>query len=226
MASTNKTTHYELSQFLSSDIPAWLIDYNGDMLKIDTAINSAKTTADNAGTAASNAQSAAEGAQNTANTAVTNAATAQSTADGANTKIGTLANLTTTAKTDLVSAINEVDEDVSAIANYSSNEQAIGTWIDGKTIYRKVVDTGALPNATTKTISAGISNIDTVVKLTGIANDSNEAFPLPLISSANLSGQVTLFYDKTSNNIQLSTNVDRSSVTSSYVIVEYTKIVI
>ena len=109
MASTNKTTHYELSQYVSSDKPTYLIDYNGDMLKIDTGINAAKTTADSASTAATNAGTAAETAQTTANTAVTNAATAQTTADGANTKIGTLANLQTTAKTDLVSAINEVN---------------------------------------------------------------------------------------------------------------------
>ena len=36
MGSTNKTSNYELSQFLGSDKPAWLLDYNGDMLKIDT----------------------------------------------------------------------------------------------------------------------------------------------------------------------------------------------
>ena len=110
MASTNKTTHYELSQYVSSDKPTYLIDYNGDMAKIDTGINAAKTTADSASTAASNAATAAETAQNTATTAVTNAATAQTTADSANTKIGTLANLQTTAKTDLVSAINEVND--------------------------------------------------------------------------------------------------------------------
>ena len=38
MASTNKTSHYELSQFLANDKPAWLSDYNNDMQKIDNAI--------------------------------------------------------------------------------------------------------------------------------------------------------------------------------------------
>lgn len=108
MASTNKTTHYELSQYVSSDKPTYLIDYNGDMAKIDTAINTAKTTADTASTAATNAQTAAEGAQSTANTAVTNAATADTKATNADNKIGDLANLETTAKTNVVSAINEV----------------------------------------------------------------------------------------------------------------------
>lgn len=38
MSSTNKTTNYQLSQFVGNDIPSWLNDYNGDMRKIDTAI--------------------------------------------------------------------------------------------------------------------------------------------------------------------------------------------
>lgn len=35
MTATNKTTNYQLSQFVGSDRPTWLGDYNGDMSKID-----------------------------------------------------------------------------------------------------------------------------------------------------------------------------------------------
>ena len=35
MTATNKTTNYELSQFVGSDRPTWLGDYNRDMSKID-----------------------------------------------------------------------------------------------------------------------------------------------------------------------------------------------
>lgn len=38
MASTNKTVNYEFGQFLGTDKPSWLTDYNGDMIKIDLAI--------------------------------------------------------------------------------------------------------------------------------------------------------------------------------------------
>lgn len=38
MSSTNKTTNYKLSQFVGSDVPSYLGDYNGDMSKIDKAI--------------------------------------------------------------------------------------------------------------------------------------------------------------------------------------------
>lgn len=116
-SSTNKTTHYDLSQYVSSDLPTYLVDYNSDMSKIDTGINTAQTTADTASTAASNAQTAAETASTTATTAITNAATAQTTADGAVSNIGTLANLDTVNKANLVGAINEVNTSAVSSAN-------------------------------------------------------------------------------------------------------------
>lgn len=44
MSSTNKTANYELSQFVGTDIPSILNDYNGDMRKIDTAIKEVATS--------------------------------------------------------------------------------------------------------------------------------------------------------------------------------------
>ena len=38
MSSTNKTVTIELSQYVGTDKPTYLSDYNGDMLKIDSAI--------------------------------------------------------------------------------------------------------------------------------------------------------------------------------------------
>lgn len=71
MSSTNKTTYYELSQFLGSDKPAWLVDYNGDMSKIDAGIKEAKDAAD-----------AAQSTANTADSKADTNATAISTLDG------------------------------------------------------------------------------------------------------------------------------------------------
>ena len=121
MASTNKTTHYDLSQYVGSDKPTYLGDYNTDMSKIDTAINSAQTKADSADLAATTAQTTAEGAQTTANTAITNAGNADTKAQNALNSIGTLANLTTVEKTSLVGAINEVD------LHSDTNTNAIGS---------------------------------------------------------------------------------------------------
>ena len=122
-SSTNKTTHYELSQYVSSDLPTYLVDYNGDMSKIDTAINTAQTTADSASTAATNAATAAGTAQTTANTAVTNAATAQSSANTAISNVGTLANLETAVKTSTVAAINEVVGKIGNLSNLTTTDK-------------------------------------------------------------------------------------------------------
>lgn len=104
MSSTNKTTHYELSQFLGTDKPAWLNDYNSDMNKIDAGINTAQTTASGAdGKATTNASS-----------------------------IGTLANLTTTAKTDLVSAVNEVNTTASSASSVASGAGTTATQAKNK----------------------------------------------------------------------------------------------
>ena len=51
MAHSTSTSHYELSQFAASDKPAWLVDYNGDNVKIDNGIYAA---AQKAGAAISN----------------------------------------------------------------------------------------------------------------------------------------------------------------------------
>ena len=63
MSSTNKTAHYELSQFTTNDIPAWLSDYNSDMGKIDTAIYNAQTAGGEASTKADNAMTSANEAK-------------------------------------------------------------------------------------------------------------------------------------------------------------------
>ena len=48
MASTNKTTNYELSQFEGTDKPSWEADYNADMLAIDTNLKAVSDVADGA----------------------------------------------------------------------------------------------------------------------------------------------------------------------------------
>ena len=46
MAHTNQTPNYALSEFIGTDKPAWLVDYNGDMEKIDLGMKAAKDVAD------------------------------------------------------------------------------------------------------------------------------------------------------------------------------------
>lgn len=97
MSATNHTTNYNLPQFIGTDKPTWLTDVNGALNTIDTQM---KANADSA------------------TTANTNATTAQNA-------VGTLSNLETTAKTDLVSAVNEVNTNVGTAQNTANT--AIGS---------------------------------------------------------------------------------------------------
>lgn len=99
MSSTNKTTNYELSQFLGTDKPAWLTDYNQDMTKIDTGIHTAQSTA-----------TGADGKAN-ANTA----------------NIGDLSYLATTATNNLVASINEVNAKAGTAQNTANNAAGAST---------------------------------------------------------------------------------------------------
>jgi hypothetical protein len=116
MAHTNSTNNYELSQFIGTDKPTFLGDYNGDMQKIDTAIKGAKDTADGASTTASAASTLATSASETATQAATdaasaaaNATTALNTANGATTTANSAMSAATSAATEASTAATKAD---------------------------------------------------------------------------------------------------------------------
>lgn len=48
MSATNETTYLKLPQFIGTDIPSWLGDWNSAMALIDSGVESVKTTSDSA----------------------------------------------------------------------------------------------------------------------------------------------------------------------------------
>lgn len=60
MSSTNKTTYYDLSQYIGTDKPTYLGDYNSDMSKIDGAIHGVQETATTANQTAGSAEAKVE----------------------------------------------------------------------------------------------------------------------------------------------------------------------
>lgn len=104
---------------------------------------------------------------------------------------------------------------------YSTSETIIGTWIDGKPLYRKVIDFGELPNNTTKAVNHNISNLGIVVTLKAIPkNISGNRLLVPHVSSQTAANGISMWI--TSNQVAIQTGTDRSGF-SDYVIVEYTK---
>ena len=68
---------------------------------------------------------------------------------------------------------------------YSTSETNTGkTWIDGKPIYRKVINLGTLPNNDTKGVNHGITNINQFVNVRGFGTYSSSAICIPLPYSA------------------------------------------
>lgn len=105
---------------------------------------------------------------------------------------------------------------------YSTTETIIGKWVDGKTLYRKVIDTGALPNSTTKVIGT-INTDERITNIYGCTFNSNNNFtmPIPTISTASLTECIQIYVDG-SYNITIRTGSNRNGY-SGYVVVEYTK---
>ena len=114
-----RTVNYDLCQYEGSDKTSYLINYNGDMLKIDTAIKAAKDAADNAQATASGADGKADSVAadvSTLNTQINgvsglaaDVAAVQGSVNTINSLIGN-GEPTTTNKT-LIGAINELNSD-------------------------------------------------------------------------------------------------------------------
>ena len=103
---------------------------------------------------------------------------------------------------------------------YSTTEEVIGTWIDGKPIYRKCFNYTA---TTGEVIVADLSslNIDTVCHMYGNFKDGNaliESIPFYLHSAYT----VTPFYKLADKSLRLTANIANLTGTG-VVIIEYTK---
>lgn len=114
MGSTNTTSNYSLSQFTATDKPAWLQDYNGDMLKIDTAIKAAKTAGDSAQSTADSASGSVTTITNDLTSLQTTVTSLNSTVTSLQTNVNTINSLIgngtpTTNDHTIIGAINEMN---------------------------------------------------------------------------------------------------------------------
>lgn len=108
--------------------------------------------------------------------------------------------------------------------NYSTTEIDTGfTWIDGSTIYKKTISVGPLPNATTKDVAHGISNLANVIKIEGWAyiSEDSQHYPLPYVTSSSAGNLIGIYVRGA--NIRILAGIDRSDATEAYVTLYYTK---
>ena len=236
---TNETANYELPQFVGTDKPTWLGDFNEAMADIDAGMHeNASDIASMASDVATATQAASQASsdvatltgtvntlsstvssvQTTANNASQTASSALNTANTANGKADTNASAISTINSTISSLSDKIDESES----FSSTEVEIGTWIDGKPLYRTVVNTGALPNNTTKTIPHSISNIKKITFLHGVAHNTVTDGYIPLPYASVTSAQTCMVYAGVQN-VYFTTQADLSAYLESYMILEYTK---
>lgn len=137
MSSTNKTTNYKLSQYIGTDKPTYLGDYNSDMLKIDTQLKANADSASNAVSKAGAAQAVAADASK--NVQSLNDSVTANSADIASLKTknaqqdSSIQNASNTAS----SALNKANQNEQNITDINTRNQ----WVQGTNIH----NTG-LPN--------------------------------------------------------------------------------
>lgn len=105
---------------------------------------------------------------------------------------------------------------------YSTTEQVVGCWTDGRPLYQKTIDFGALPNATNKSVAHGISNINYITSIKGTAYNSSSPMwlDLSLPHPEQLILAITVIADKT--NITVIAKSDRRTL-SALITLQYTK---
>lgn len=96
---------------------------------------------------------------------------------------------------------------------YSLEEKVVGKWIDGKPLYRKVINMGNLKNAEGKSVVHGLSNA-VIRTFNGAATNG--------VVTISISGWNDEIYINNAF-IVWNTKTDRSAYTA-YIILEYTKI--
>lgn len=101
---------------------------------------------------------------------------------------------------------------------YSTTETRIGTWINGKPIYRQVIET-TTPSTTSVATIGSVSNLGIVTNLYGLLTASGQQVPLNFIYNTN---DIHSIYTE-GNNIMCKINYSGYLSKSCFVIIEYTK---
>ena len=103
--------------------------------------------------------------------------------------------------------------------NYSTTEIDTHTsWINDKTIYKKTISVGTLPNNTTKSVRHNISQLDRVVKIEGYAHDPSFGGITTFFPSSYLDVNIA------DADIEIKSTTDLSTFTESYITLYYTKL--
>lgn len=109
-----------------------------------------------------------------------------------------------------------------AFATFSTTEQVVGKWVDGKTIYRRTYSFGALTSGGTKRIDHNITNLDLIVNFFGnsrLSNNNQRPIPFPGNTSAYDFFRVTV----NATEILIESGTNTPGTADAYMTLYYTK---
>lgn len=111
---------------------------------------------------------------------------------------------------------------------YSTDEQIVGEWIDGKPIYQKTINVGGMPNTGQKEIAHGINNFKKMINGSGYAYDPVSGYSTPLIYTAVTGSEGVIkpvgYYFVNATHLTVgSGDFDFSAYTDAYVTIQYIK---
>ena len=136
-------------------------------------------------------------------------------------------NLSSTSSTDGLSANmgrelnNKIENSLKEVKQvYSTEEKVVGTWIDGKPLYQKVIVIGVVSTTEVST-PTGVSNIDQVIDIKG--GGTMNAGQFLKWGFENAGGFCSCYYDKGRNSTVSIVSVTAYNLKSAYAILEYTK---
>ena len=123
--------------------------------------------------------------------------------------------------------IENINNKVNLMSEYTTTEKEIGTWVDGKKLYRLVI-TGHTNNRVFRRDLASF-NIETLIKINGTVNASNQYYlPIPyrfIEDSTHLDTYYTyVLYDIVNKYLDLRMGLaSYFASTDIYLVLEYTK---
>ena len=108
--------------------------------------------------------------------------------------------------------------------HYSTNEQIVGTWIDGKPLYEKTIDFGTLPSTNTKTVSHGVLNWDIIFVYNAFSihkeTNNNYSDPIPFAHPSTASSMIAIEIQDSNVFIRTGQNFNNNFA---YITLRYTK---
>lgn len=143
MSATNSTPNYDLPQYVATDKPTYLGDFNKAMLDIDTNMKSIDNKASSAESSVATANTNASQALENANQASTKADTAQATATQAQSTATTAKNTADTAQSTATEAQTTATQASTKADTNAENIEKLTTWVNAGSI----IDSGIQPGS-------------------------------------------------------------------------------